>query len=156
MTHVHSSWRDSVAASIPPLQEHCRDPWVVIGSTAAALAGANVTVADLDVLMSAADAIRLMDAWSSWRDASYRPEGNDRFRSRFARFRFADGMPVEVMGGLEVYGTEGWQPVTVTEVVHVSCATVSVPIPVLSEQIRILESFARPKDVLRAQLLRAL
>jgi hypothetical protein len=40
--------------------------------------------------------------------------------------------------------------------VHVACADVQVPIPALSEQIRTLERFARPKDLLRTQLLRAL
>lgn len=156
MMQTHSSWRGVVAASIPRLREHCRDPWVIIGSTAAALAGADVTVADLDVLTSTADARRLIDAWSIWLDRAYRPEGGDRFRSHFARFHFADGMPVEVMGGLELRSVEGWQPVKVDEITLVHCAGVSVPIPAIAEQIRILENFARSKDLLRAQLLRAL
>lgn len=156
MTQTHSTWRDAVVACIPRLREHCRDPWVVIGSTAAALAGADVTIADLDVLTSTADAMRLRDVWSVWLDAAYRPEGGDRFRSRFARFRFADGMPVEVMGDLELHGAEGWKSVKVVEVMQVRCAGVSVPIPAIAEQIRMLENFARPKDLLRAHWLRAL
>jgi hypothetical protein len=156
MTHANLSWHDAIAASIPLLREHCRDPWVVIGSAAAALAGVDVTVADVDVLTSAADAQCLMDACASFLDTSYRPDAADRFRSRFARFHLSNGAPLEVMGDLEVYGAEGWQPVKVNEIVHVVCANVSVPIPIPSEQIRMLERFARPKDLLRAQLLRAL
>jgi hypothetical protein len=156
MTRANSSWRDAVATSVPLLRGHCRDPWVVIGSTAAALAGADVTVADLDVLTSTADATRLVDAWYTWLDTSGRPEGGDRFRSHFARFRLADGMPVEVMGDLQLHGAEGWQAVKVNEVMQVECAGVAVPIPVIAEQIRMLENFARPKDLLRAHLLRAL
>ncbi|HTV84410.1 MAG TPA: hypothetical protein VME63_03345 [Dyella sp.] len=156
MTRTHSPWREAVAVNITLLRQHCRDPWVVIGSTAAALAGADVTVADLDVLTSTDDATRLIDMWNDWLDTAYCPEGDDRFRSRFARFRFADGMPLEVMGDLELHGFEGWQPVQVTEIVQVYCAGVSAPIPAIAEQIRMLENFARPKDLLRAQLLRAL
>jgi hypothetical protein len=156
MTQANPPWHDAIVASIPLLREHCRDPWVVIGSAAAALAGVDVVVADVDVLTSAVDAQRLMDACSAFLDTSYRPDGSDRFRSRFARFRFSDGAPLEVMGDLEVYSTEGWQRVEVSSIVHVTVANVSVPIPVPSEQIRVLESFARPKDLLRAQLLRAL
>ena len=147
--------RDVVAASVPSLQAHCHDPWVVIGSAACALAGASVDVADLDLLTSAADAERLITLWSAQLDTSYTPAGADRFRSRFARFRFP-GMPLEVMGGLELHDIDGWRAVCVNDVVHVRLADVTVPIPSCAEQIRILERFGRPKDLARAELLRAL
>ncbi|MGO4700075.1 hypothetical protein [Dyella sp. 2RAB6] len=144
-----------VMEALPPLQRLCRDPWQVIGSAAAYLAGAEVSVADLDLLTSAADAARRADAWRDRLDAGYEPAGAERFRSQFARFRFS-GMPVEVMGALELNAGQGWQPVTVGELVLVRIAGLDVPIPSVPEQIRILESFGRPKDLHRAALLRAL
>ncbi|HKT27839.1 hypothetical protein [Dyella sp.] len=147
--------RDAIATSVPLLQAHCRDPWVVIGSAACALAGAAVEVADLDLLTSTADAQRLIAVWPSHLDTTYVPAGADRFRSCFARFLFP-GMPLEVMGDLQLHDADGWQPVQINETVHVTVADVAVAIPSRDEQIRILKSFGRPKDLARAELLRAL
>lgn len=144
---------------VPALQQHCRDSWTLIGSAAAWLAGADVVVADLDVLCSVHDAERLMAHWQPQWDQVYRPAGAEpggveRFRSRFARFRFS-GMPVEVMGGLELFGEDGWRLVQVDATHLVTCAGIEVRIPSVAEQIRLFESFGRPKDIQRAALLRA-
>jgi hypothetical protein len=155
MSPSRQALHETIAAVMPSLYRHCRDTWVVIGSAAAVLAGAKVEVADLDLLTSVEDADRLIDAWHAKRDPLYAPAASERFRSRFARFHFP-GMPVEVMGGLELNGAYGWQPVQVNGIVQVACAGVSVPIPTRIEQIRVLESFGRPKDLQRAQYLRAL
>ncbi|WP_404547948.1 nucleotidyltransferase family protein [Dyella jejuensis] len=155
MTQVSHALGEAIAASVPALHAYCRDPWVVVGSAAAALAGAAVEVADVDVLASSADAERLMALWQSLRDTRFVPAGAERFRSRFARFHFP-GLPVEVMGDLQLRGSQGWQPVQVKEIVQVAVAGVPVPIPARGEQIRMLESFGRPKDLLRIQRLRAL
>jgi hypothetical protein len=146
-----------IAEAVPELHRHCRDPWQLIGSAAACLAGAEVSVADLDVLTSAADATRLAEAWRDRLDTVYEPAAAaaERFRSTFARFRF-DAMPVEAMGALELNDGYGWEPVTVNEVLLVRVAGLDVPIPSVPEQIRILERFGRPKDLHRAALLRAL
>lgn len=154
MMHVSPALRDVVTASVPLLRAHCRDPWVIIGSAACALTGVDVDVADLDLLTSSADAERLIGLWPSQLDTSYTPAGADRFRSRFARFQFP-GMPLEVMGDLELHDADGWHAVRVNDVVHINVADIAVPIPSRAEQIRILESFGRPKDLARAALLRA-
>ena len=146
---------ETLATVVPDLQRQCRDPWVLIGSAAARLIGADVTVADVDVLTSVHDAESLIAHWQLHLDGAYAPDGFDRFRSRFARFHFA-GLPVEVMGGLELSGADGWQPVEVRKIMTVSCADMAVPVPSLAEQIRVLESFGRPKDQKRPGLLRAL
>lgn len=151
---MHDALRQVIAEAVPELQRHCRDPWQLIGSAAASLAGADVTVADLDVLSTAADAARLEEAWRVRREP-YQPAGADRFRSYFGRYRFA-AMPVEVMGALELHTEEGWQPVIVREAMIVRVAGVAVRVPSVAEQIRILESFGRPKDLHRAALLRTL
>lgn len=153
---MNPALREALAVAVPDLYRHCRDPWTLIGSAAAALAGADVGVADLDVLTSVRDAESLIALWHDRLDATYLPAaGTDRFRSRFARFGFP-GLPLELMGGLELHGPEGWQPVQVRGTVLVDCDGIAVPIPVLAEQLRILQDFARPKDRRRAILLAAL
>ena len=147
--------REALIASVPDLHRYCRDPWTLIGSGAAWLAGARVTVADLDVLTSARDAETLAGHWRTRLDTTTASAGAERFRSRFARFVFP-GLAVEIMGGLEVSGDAGWEPVTVGEIVTVDVAGMRVPIPAVEEQIRVLESFGRPKDRQRAALLKSL
>jgi len=125
--------RAVLAAVLADLHSSCRDPWVVIGSAAACLVGAGVSVADLDVLTSV----------------------GERFRSHFARYRFP-GLPVEVMGGLEVFGAGRWSPLQIDRIVRVSIAGLSVPVPSIAEQIRVLERFGRPKDRARIAVLQNL
>ncbi|HEX7732368.1 MAG TPA: hypothetical protein VF415_06950, partial [Rhodanobacter sp.] len=126
-----------------------------IGSAAARLLGAETGVADVDVLVSPADAEVLMALWADRRDTAHAPADDDRFRSRFARFDFP-GLPVEVMGGLELDRGEGWQPVSPGRLVLAGVQGMAVPVPALDEQIRILESFGRDKDRARAAALRRL
>lgn len=147
--------REACAAVIPDLHRHCHDPWTLIGSAAARLAGAEVAVADLDVLTSVRDADALIEHWRARQDETWVPPSAGRFRSRFARFLFP-GLPVEVMGGLDLCGERGWEPVRIGEVVTVDVAGLAVPIPALAEQIRVLESFGRPKDLQRAARLKQL
>jgi hypothetical protein len=147
--------RRQLVEVVPDLHRHCRDRWVVIGSGAAWLAGANVTVADLDVLTSRRDADALIDHWQARLQTLQASAGAERFRSRFARFGFS-GLAVEVMGGLEVFGEAGWEPVRVTDIVLVDVAGLGVPVPSVTEKIRMLESFGRPKDLQRAARLKSL
>ncbi len=146
---------DVLAMVVPDLRRHCRDPWWVIGSVAARLIGAEVTVGDVDLLTSAGDADRMAECWQARRDTNHLPPGEDRFRSRFARFTFP-GLPVELMGGLELWRESGWEPVHVDEVAVIKFAGLTVPVPSLAEQIRLLERFGRPKDHRRAALLKVL
>jgi hypothetical protein len=152
---IDASLQATLALIVPELQLTCDDPWCLIGSAAAQLMGADVALADVDVLVSSADAARLIARWASQLDEAYEPAGAERFRSRFARFHFP-GLPVEVMGGLELNGDEGWQPVRIGQLVLVGVNGVAVPVPSISEQVRVLESFGRSKDRQRADLLRAL
>ena len=132
-----SSLPGVLAAVVPDLRRICRDPWGVIGSAAAWLVGAKVSVADVDFLTSARDAKALGERWHARLDNRYVPEGSNRFRSHFARFVFP-GLPVEVMGKLEVHGADGWMPVKIDQLMTINCAGEGVPIPSMAEQIRIL------------------
>lgn len=153
MSHVTPALYATLADIVPKLHVHCVDPWCLIGSAAALLAGADVTVADVDVLTSRDDAERLMALWSDRREAVYEPAGAERFRSHFARFRFP-GLPVEVMGGLELNQGNGWTPVQAGRLTLVGLNGLAVPMPSVDDQIRILESFGREKDLQRATRLR--
>jgi len=144
-----------LAVVVPELRRVCRDAWTLVGSAAAWLAGADVTVADLDVLTSARDAETLAGFWCERRDGMHVPADGERFRSHFARYGFP-GLPVEVMGDLECFGARGWEPVRISGIVMAELGGFTVPIPIVAEQMRILESFGRPKDRQRAAQLKLL
>ena len=155
MSHVTPALYATLAEIVPELHVHCAQPWCVIGSAAALLAGAEVGVADVDLLVARDDADALMTLWAERRDTDYQPAGAERFRSHFARFRFP-GMPVEVMGGLELDRGDGWTTVNAGRLTLVGLNGLAVPVPSLEDQIRILESFGREKDLQRAKALHAL
>lgn len=146
---------DALVIALPDLQSCCRDPWTVIGSAAAWLVGAEVVVADLDVFTSVRDAETLIDHWQANRVSDHAPAGADRFRSHFARFAFS-ALPVEVMGGLEVFGTHGWEPLRIDQTITVDFADLAIPVPTIEEQIRVLKIFGRPKDLQRVTLLESI
>jgi hypothetical protein len=155
MSHIPPALFVALAEAVPELHVHCAESWCLIGSAAARLLGAEVGVADIDVLVSRADAQVLASRWADRRDASYVPADGDRFRSHFARFRFP-GMPVELMGGLEHDTDEGWRAVSPGRLVLVGLEGLAVPVPSLDDQIRIFESLGRDKDRVRAGALRRL
>ena len=106
----------------PPLERSLRavagamgdaqDPWWIIGSAAVALLGAtSVTVADLDVLLSEADAARILPSLG----LNAGPGGVDsRFRSTtYARWD-APELPVEFMAGFALRQGEAWVEVAPT------------------------------------------
>jgi hypothetical protein len=155
MSHVSPKLYATLAEIVPELHVHCIDPWCVIGSAAALLSGADIGVADVDVLVSTDDATRLMVLWASRREYVYEAADAERFRSHFARFRFP-GLPVEVMGGLELNTGDGWKLVQAGRLTLVGLNGLAVPVPSIADQIRILDSFGREKDQRRAISLRAL
>lgn len=155
MSHVPPALFVTLAELVPELHVRCAEPWCLIGSAGALMLGADVDVADVDVLVSHADATALMARWADRRDDTHAPADGDRFRSHFARFRFP-GLPVEVMGGLELDAGNGWQPVLPGKLVLVGLQGLAVPVPSLDDQVRIFESFGRAKDRLRADALRQL
>lgn len=146
----------------PPLQRslravagamvEARDPWWIIGSGAVALlGGAPVTAADLDVLLSEEDAARLLPLLG----LAAAPGGVDsRFRSRiYARWDVPE-LPVEFMAGFALRREEQWQDVApATRIAH-SLGDTLLYTPDRGEMRAILQSFGRPKDLRRADLLR--
>jgi hypothetical protein len=137
----------------PDLSGLAREPIYLIGSAAACLAGAPVTVDDLDLLCARDDAQRLELAWRAQRIDAYRPGDATLFRSRFARYAFP-AMAVEVMGALQVRQDGRWSNVVVE--VSTTLADSVVRLPTISEQLRLLAMFGRPKDLARTECLRML
>lgn len=150
-SRLHTAFR----SAIPDLHRYCRDSWTLIGSAAAWLLGADVVVADVDVLTTVRDAQMLRERWLSRASSDFVPADAKRFRSDFGRYDFA-GLPFEVMGGLEVAGKNGWESVAVGEIVSVNVFGLMINIPSGAEQIRILNTFGRPKDLQRSTLLESL
>jgi hypothetical protein len=82
---------------------------------------------------------------------------NEQFRSRpYARTRLADCHDIEVMGDLEVFGRNGWQPLTLKTRLGVETSGGTLYIPTVAEQISVLNLFGRPKDVTKANRLEQL
>lgn len=142
--------------AVPAIAGTCRDAWWIIGSAAMTLVGVDgIEPQDIDVLCSERDAQAMRDAWSRQLDANWAPADASRFRSRFARFA-GFGMPVEVMGGLQVHAAGGWLPVDVADDVVVDTAGGAVRVPTRDEQVRILRLFGRDKDLRKAERIERL
>lgn len=155
MSHVSPALYATLTEILPDLHVHCVSPWCLIGSAAALLLGAPVSVADVDVLTSRADADALMAQWAERRVSVSALADSDRFRSHFARFSFP-GVPVEVMGALELHVDDDWQTVQPGQLVLVGLNGLAVPVPCIEDQIRLFESFGREKDLRHATVLRTL
>jgi hypothetical protein len=136
---------DAVAAAAGML----RDDWWIIGSAAAMLAGLDLPVADVDLLVTEADGQRLLQAW---RLAPAEPAPSPLFASAlFATAKLAP-LPIEVMAGTHVRG-EPLQPATR---IVLPWKDGSLAIPHVAEQIAICRRFGRDKDLRRAALLETL
>lgn len=145
-------WRPRLAAAldlVAGVAPHFEDEWWIIGSAAAALAGADILdVADVDLLLSERDARRLLKLWSQ--SPASPPAASDQFRSVvFARFD-QGALPIEAFGGFEMKVRGEWRRIApLTRVAHGA-----VFAPSVAEQIAILEAMGREKDLRRIEALR--
>lgn len=146
----------TLAAALPVLYAQCVDPWWLIGSAALRVCGVpGIAVHDVDVLVSAADAGRLLWQWRQCIDAAFQPERTDLFRSRFGRIGgFA--LPLEVMGDLQLRRDGAWRPVRPADRSEVDWNGLRLPVPGLDTQLAVLEAFGRPKDLAKAAMVRQL
>lgn len=146
-------WRPRLAETLDLIVEAApafKDDWWIIGSAAAALAGAEIAeVRDVDLLLSESDARRLADLWSN-RPKSV-ADASGEFRSTVF-WRFEHGpLAIEAMGGFEMMIRGEWRKVTpLTRVAHGDVFT-----PSIAEQIVLLEAMGREKDAARISALRA-
>lgn len=129
------------------------DPWWIIGSAAVALHGAKVPdVRDVDLLMSAGDAQRILRRLGAETGAAKR---SAKFRSDVFGTWSESALPVEIMGGFSVATPAGWRPVVPETREAVSVGDQRLFVPSAAELEALLRSFGRDKDFERARLLRA-
>lgn len=130
-----------------------RDPWWIISSAAVALHGADAgEVADVDVLLSEADARAILPGIGI--ECLPGPE-HPAFRSGIFAAWTGTALPVEFMAEFSHFSGGAWvpvQPVT-RKAVDVGGATVFIPEP--AELHAMLTGFGRPKDLVRARSLTA-
>lgn len=127
-----------------------QDPFYLIGSSALILAGIPLkTSDDIDLLTSYQDASFLRKHWQANKVDIYSPKDEDKFRSNFGRFQW-DKILVEVMGNLEVFHEEKWQRLSINAYLEVKINQLSIKIPTLEEQHRVLCLFGRDKDLAKA------
>jgi hypothetical protein len=129
--------------------------YYIIGSAALLLSGIEILVHDVDILTSEAGAKRLMAIWKDFKNNSYRPEQQERFRSTFGRFDFEE-YPVEVMGDLEVNRDGVWEGIVVKDFRTIALEGCSIKAPSLAEQKRIFLLFGREKDLEKVRMIERL
>ncbi len=137
--------------SVAAMMKETRDPWWIIASAAAALHGAKpITVADVDVLLSVADAHRILPVLGI---QPCQGPPNQLFRSKILAKWPAPPVPVDLMAGFEHRVGDTWHPVRplTRQPIRIGAATVYVP--ERDELRRIIAGFGRPKDLERARLL---
>ncbi len=143
-----SDLRETLVMTVDAMRD-ARDPWWVISSAAAALHGAvPIEVGDVDVLMSVADAQRVMDQLGVVPDGA-----GAMFRSTlFGRWELPP-LVVEIMAGFHVATSAGWTKVLPRTRVPIFVNKRVVYVPDRAELAEMLKLFGRPKDLERARLL---
>ncbi|MGI8930816.1 MAG: hypothetical protein ACR2FK_00330 [Sphingomicrobium sp.] len=147
---MHASYPglDETLAEIAESLAGAEAPWWIIGSAAVALHGADVgRIADVDVLVGRADAVRLCRTWGL---SPAQNTGDGKFRSSlFACWR-GSPLPVEVMADTQVFADGGWHPV------HFETRQATAGglfVPARAELVAMLKLFGRTKDLRRAAAL---
>lgn len=143
----------STLIDVARLLESARDPWWIIGSAAVALHGVeSLDVADVDVLLSNADAQRIFPAIGL---AVLSGTQHPAFRSQVFGTWQESRLPVEFMAGFQLRQGERWRAVTPATRQAIEVAGAWVFVPDRAELRDLLESFGRTKDLLRARMLDA-
>ncbi len=129
------------------------DRWWIIASAAVALHGADPGhVADVDVLLSVADARRILPAIG----IELRPgSAHAAFRSSIFGTWTGTALPVEFMADFQRRSGEAWLPVRPATRQSIVVEGAAVFVPERAELQAMLTAFGRPKDMMRAQSLAA-
>lgn len=130
-----------------------QDPWWVIGSAALALHGVpDITVRDIDVMLSLDDAIKL----SCHLGLSSGPGAPDeRFRSDLFATWSAQPLSVEFMAGFACREGAEWRAVALRSRQPFNIGPSRIYAPDRAELAALLRWFGRPKDLARVELLAA-
>lgn len=139
--------------AVGALMAAARDPWWIISSAAVALHGADAgEVADVDVLLSEADARAILPGIGI--ECLPGPE-HPAFRSGIFAAWTGTALPVEFMAGFCHFSGGAWVPVQPVTRKAVDVGGATVFIPERAELHAMLTGFGRPKDLVRARSLTA-
>lgn len=141
-------------AATSTIMDQAQDPWWIIASAAVALHGADPGhVSDVDVLLSVADAKRILPRIGvQLRSGSAHPT----FHSRIFGTWTGTALPVEFMADFQRLSGAEWLPVQPTTRQQIEVGGVVVFVPERPELQAMLSAFGRPKDIERARRLTAL
>jgi hypothetical protein len=140
------------------LAEKARDlqgKWWVIGSAAAKLSGLwEINPDDVDVVGDERTLTELVHVFG--REVEQYSE-NHRFRSKpYQRILVERGLPIEVMGRLQVHVQGHWQTLRIETRCIITEFGPPIWVPEVDEQIAIFRLFGRPKDLQKAERLERL
>jgi hypothetical protein len=132
---------------------HIKGEWWIIGSTAARLAGCEAfDPEDVDIFGSTDVLNALLKSFACEKLAS---ATHHQFRSDpYQRISLPGALPIEVMGGLEIFKDGRWNALTLQTRISVSGYGPLLWIPSVQEQITVFERFGRRKDLEKAEILR--
>ena len=137
-------------AELGKAMRRAEDPWWLIGSAAMALHGADVSVADIDLMVSVDDADRLFGGCVG------RGRQSDLFRPERHGAWMASGMVVDVMARLEVRSNDRWVAVAPPAREALRLGDIDLFTPGAAGPLALCRLFGRPEDRQRAALLEAL
>lgn len=142
----------TIASITNELQEAAPE-FYVIGASAMILSGIEIgETSDIDILTTEVNSSRLQRLLNRYMEIAPKTKEDDLFRSDFARFNLPL-MDIEVMGNLQIKKGNVWQSVCVHEYKEMLIGDLTVRMPTIKEQKRILALFGREKDLKRMPLL---
>jgi hypothetical protein len=131
--------------------QSARDPWWVIGSAALALCGlAPERVKDVDLIVSPADAERLMRRHGL---DNFADGGSAQFRSELLLRPDFGAVPVEILASFHIRHGADWQPVCPQTRVEIPLAGLALFVPSRGELAAIFRRCGRPSDLVHAGML---
>jgi hypothetical protein len=128
-----------------------RHPWVISGSVAAGLHGVPVSPGDIDIESTAGGAVEIGLRLAEYTTDPVRWSSTESIRSHFGKFLIF-GVPVEVMGDLEIRGPGGWSAPFSAGAGPVLARTPVGPVPIASLA-ALIEQYRRLGRPDRAQAL---
>jgi len=136
-------------AAVSSISSRLHDDWWIIGSAAIVLTGVAIEVPEVELLLSERDARALLVEWAQPTPAG---EGPNHVRSIHGEHTVTP-IPIQVMGGLEVYTDGAWVRVTPNTRERIELTGGTVYIPDAADQLALLLMFRRTKDLVRAEML---
>ncbi|MEK7661627.1 MAG: hypothetical protein AAB680_06275 [Pseudomonadota bacterium] len=127
--------------------------WVIIGSVAAYLSGADLVPKDVDFCASS-DAIKAFIGAEVGQNIA--KTGQKIFSNPYVTIPVERGLPIDFMGDLSVFDGNKWQKLVFKSRKTIKFDFGDIYIPEVWEQIEILKTFGRVKDLAKLPLLQKL